>query len=258
MRTVTSRDGTVISYERSGDGAPVIVVGGATADHRGAAPLAAALPAHLSAVTYDRRGRGDSGDTLPYAVEREIEDLDALIADVGGTAFVFGESSGAVLALKAAASGLAISKVAAFEPPFRVGDGPPIRADYLDKLTELTSSGRRSEAVELFLTDAVGLPDEAVAPLRTSPMWPGLEAIAHTLVYDATIMGDGSLPADWLRKVTTPVLVLESAGSPQWLRQAAAVTAGTIPHATDRTLDGTFHDAPPERIASVLATFYAG
>lgn len=183
VHTVTSADATTIAFERSGEGTPVIVVGGALNDRSTGAPLAAHLASDFTVYTYDRRGRGDSGDTRPYAVEREVEDLAALITEAGGKAFVYGVSSGAILALEAAASGLPITKLALLEPPYTITEARPNASEnFAARLAELTSAGRRGEAVEYFMTKTVGLPDEAVAGARNSPMWAGLEAMAHTLV----------------------------------------------------------------------------
>ena len=185
MNTVTSKDGTTIAFDRSGEGPALILVGGAL-QHRAIDPstvqLASLLAPSFTVYHYDRRGRGDSGDTVPYAVEREIEDIDALIQEAGGSAFVFGMSSGAVLALDAAAGGLAITKLALYEPPMVVDDSrPPVPKDYVARLTELASSGRPGDAIEVFMTEGVGLPAEAVAPMRGAPFWPAFEAVAHTL-----------------------------------------------------------------------------
>ncbi len=253
---VRSSDGTVIAFERSGAGPPVILVGGAFNDRTTAAPLAAALAPRMTVFAYDRRGRGDSGDTAPYAVEREVDDLRALIAEAGGAAALYGLSSGAILVIEAAIQGAAITKMALFEPPY-VTDGsrPAQSANLPTQLAELTSAGRSGEAVELFLTRAVGVPPDGVAQMRSTPMWPALEKMAHTLVYDTTITGDGEVPAGRLAAVTVPALVLDSTGSPPWLRASAQTLAGALPDATHRSLDGQFHDVPPPVLAPVLAEF---
>src|SRR5712691_7270416 len=204
MNTTTSRDGTIIAFDRSGEGPPVILVGGALSDRGAAAQLAVLLAPHFTVVAYDRRGRGDSGDTPPYAVDREIDDLETLIGEAGGSAFVFGHSSGAALALEAAARGLAITKLALYEPPYIVDDTrAPLPEDYVAHMAELVSAGRRGDAVEYFMTTAVGVPPDMVAQMRSSPMWEGMEGLAHTLAYDGAVMGDhmagGPLPADrWI------------------------------------------------------------
>src|SRR5947199_6861992 len=129
MRTVISKDGTALAFDQSGQGPALILVAGATATRLAEAALSAHLAPHFTVFAYDRRGRGDSGDTAPYAVEREVEDLEALIREAGGSAFVFAISSGAALALEAAASRLNVKKLALYEPPFMVGNAahvPPV------------------------------------------------------------------------------------------------------------------------------------
>jgi pimeloyl-ACP methyl ester carboxylesterase len=222
-------------------------------------PLARALAQDFGVLNYDRRGRGDSGDTLPYAVDREIEDLAVLIKAAGGAAAVFGYSSGAVLALRAAAHGLAITKLALYEPPFRADDRyPALRLDLAERLAELVATGRRGDAVELYQTEAVGIPSEVVAQLRHAPFRPGLEAIAHTLVYDATIVGDLSLPTELLASVVTPTLVISGAESSPFLRAAARAVVEALPNGRLITLPGQGHDIRPEATAPVLAEFLAG
>src|SRR5438067_1305726 len=191
MKELISKDGTTIAFDQLGEGPAAILVSPALGDRSGNGPLAALLAPHFTVFNYDRRGRGDSGDTQPYAVEREIEDIEALIKEAGGSAFAYGWSSGAALALEAAVRGLAITKLALFEPPFIVDDSrPPLPQDYVTRLTELVSAGRRGDAVEFFMTAGVGIPAEFVAQMRNDPMWPAMEALAHTLPYDGAIMGD--------------------------------------------------------------------
>ncbi len=175
---VPSRDGTRIAYDRVGDGPALIFIGGALSDRAAAAPLAALLAPHFTAFAYDRRGRGDSGDTQPFTTQREIEDLDALIGEAGGTALVFGHSSGAALALQAVRQGLAIPKLAMYEPPYIVDDSrPPLPSDYNATVQALVAAGRRADAVECFWRVALQMPPEAIAWMRNGPMWPGIEAL---------------------------------------------------------------------------------
>jgi pimeloyl-ACP methyl ester carboxylesterase len=265
MNTVTSKDGTTIAFDRSGEGPAIVLVGGAF-QHRAIDPstarLAELLAPNFTVYHYDRRGRGDSGDTAPYAVEREVEDIDALIQDAGGSASVFGMSSGAVLALHTAAAGLAITKLALYEPPFIVDDSrPPLPKDYRERLTALLAAGRRGDAVELFMTEAVGMPAEAVAPMRGAPFWPAFEDVAHTLPYDDAIMGDttsgASLPTGRWATVTIPTLVVDGGASPAWARNAVAVLAESLADAERRTLEGQTHQVDPEVIAPVLKEFFA-
>jgi pimeloyl-ACP methyl ester carboxylesterase len=262
MEQVRSRDGTSIAFERIGTGPPLILVGGALSDRTAARGLATALSERLTAVAYDRRGRGDSGDTPPYAVEREIEDLEALIGAVGGRASVFGHSSGGMLSLEAAAAGIAIERLAVYEPPFIVDQTrEPMPEDVAARLGDLVEAGRRGDAVAAFMTDGVGLAPEMVEGMRGAPMWPDLEALAHTLVYDMAVMGDTMrgrpLPADRWGSLTMPTLVLDGGVSPEWQRSAARALAEVLPNATARTLEGQGHGAPEDVLAPVLLGFFA-
>ena len=256
MTHVMSADGTTIAYQRAGAGPAVILVDGAMC-YRGFGPLAALadlLATRFTVHTYDRRGRGDSGDTPPYSVDREVEDLAALIGAAGGAVCVYGVSSGAVLGLRAAAQGLAVDRLALFEPPIEVA-GMPSQRDLSAELAELVAAGRRGDAVEHFQT-AVGLPPEIVAGMRQAPFRPTMEAIAHTLVYDTTITA--SMPADAIPAVPTPALVIDSGGSTGGLRTAARVVGDALPNGTYRNLPGRFHDVPAEDLAPVLADFFGG
>jgi len=262
MKKVYSKDGTAIAFDQLGQGPAIILVGGAFTDRSQPAlvQLAALLAPHFTVFNYDRRGRGDSGDTAPYAVEREVEDLEALIVEAGGSAFVCGFSSGAALALEAAARGLTITKLALYEPPFIVDDSrPPLPQDFATQLTELVSSGRRGDAAELFMTKAAEVPAAVVAQMRHAPFWPGVEAVAHTLIYDTTIMGDNNaLPTDRIASVTVPTLVIDGGASPAWMRNAARAVADILPDAQRRTLEGQTHDVAPAALAPVLEEFFAG
>ena len=258
MKTAISHDGTVIAFDRFGDGPPVIMVVGAFNTRSATEPLARALEQHFTVLNYDRRGRGDSGDTAPYSVDREIEDLGALVAAAGGSASVFGYSSGAILALKAAAAGLAITKLVLYEPPFNPDDSYPLLpAGLAGQLAELVSAGRRGDAVELYQTQAVGISEDVAAQMRHAPFRPGLEAIAHTLAYDATIVGDRSLPAGLIASITAPALVISGEQSPPFLRGAAQTVAQALPNGRLSSLPGQGHDISPEATAPVMAEFLA-
>jgi hypothetical protein len=257
MNRLTSSDGTTIAFERSGDGPPVILVCGGSTDRTANAPLSELLAEHFTVFNYDRRGRGDSGDTAPYAVEREIEDIDAVIAVAGGSASVYGTSSGAALALEAAASGLAITKLALWEPSYIVEGRPRPPADTARIYAELVAAGRRGDAVEYFMAKVVGLPPEFVAEARKAPWWPAQEALAHTLAYDATIMGDYSLPAERVASVMVATLVIDGGASFPWIRKTAQAIADIIPHAQRRTLEGQTHNVAAEAITPVLVEFFA-
>src|SRR5438552_12912843 len=191
---VRSKDGTAIAFSRTGSGQPIISVDGAVAYRSfnpAGAELASLLSPRFTVVTYDRRGRGESGDTPLYAPAREVEDLEALIAEVGGSAFVVAMSSGCATVLDAAARDIGIDKLALYEPSFIIDDTrPPMPTDYVARLRSLVASARRGEAVERFMTAAVGLPAEMVAQMRSAPMWPAMEAVAHTIAYDGETLGD--------------------------------------------------------------------
>jgi pimeloyl-ACP methyl ester carboxylesterase len=265
VNRVTSSDGTTIAFDRSGDGPAIILVGGAI-QHRAiderTTELAALLAPRFTVVHYDRRGRGDSRDTPPYAVEREVDDIAALIDDAGGSASLFGMSSGAVLALDAAARGLAVAKLALYEPPFIVDDSrPPLPADYVERLTEMTSTGRPGDAVAYFMTVGMGMPEGAVAPMRDAPFWPALESVANTLAYDGTIMQGTMrrepLPVTRWASVTVPALVLDGGDSPAYQRNAVRALADLLPGAQRRTLEGQTHEVDPALLAPVLEKFFA-
>jgi pimeloyl-ACP methyl ester carboxylesterase len=259
---VTSADGTPIAFERLGDGQPVIVVGGATCDRAKTHPIAEELAKHFTVFNYDRRGRGDSGDAAPYTVEREIEDLGALIAEAGGTASVYGHSSGAGLVLHAAAHGLPITRFVLHEPPY-MSDGEEerrISRKYGENLKSLLAEDRRGDAVELFMT-TVGMPQEMVDQMRHSSRWAELEAMAPTLAYDSEVMGDiirgGTIPADQASSVTIPALVLCGGASPTWMIDVGRQIADIMPNGRHRVLEGQEHVVAPEILASVLAEFFA-
>jgi pimeloyl-ACP methyl ester carboxylesterase len=258
MPEVVSLDGTKIAFDRTGHGQPIILVMGAFNARPTGVPLAAALESQLTVFNYDRRGRGASGDTPPYAVAREVEDIEALIREAGGSASVFGYSSGANLALEAAASGLNITKLAVYEAPFMVGDGAPRPPkDIADQLAKLISSGRRGEAVELFQTRLVGIPEAVVAQMRHAPFRPALEAMAHTLVYDATLLGDFQLPMARLQTIKSPTLAVYGGDSPAFIGRAAQALAAAVPDGRDRALDGQSHDIVPSALGPVLLEFFA-
>jgi pimeloyl-ACP methyl ester carboxylesterase len=257
MPVVTSADGTTIGYERTGGGPALVLVDGAMCyrDAGPMRPLAARLRDRFTVHTYDRRGRGESADTAPYAVAREVEDLRAVIAAAGGEASVYGISSGAALALATAAAGPWITRLALYEPPFlaEVDDGTRIK-EYTARLTGLLDAGRNGDAVALFMTH-VGIPAEAVAGMRAQPGWATLEAIAPTLRYDDQVLGDGSVPRELASTIAVPALVLAGGASPQSLQRAARATADALPTAEHRTLEGQTHDVAPDALAPVLVEF---
>jgi pimeloyl-ACP methyl ester carboxylesterase len=248
MHTITSADGTTIAYERAGAGPAVVLVAGAFNDRATLAPLAEALAGDFTVVTYDRRARGDSGNTTPWSIDREVEDLDALIAEVGGSAHVFGFSSGAILALHAAAHGSAIARVVCYEPPYPFGEGNA--ADLPARLGALVDAGRPGDAVELFQTEAIGLPPEVVAQIRRSPMFAALEAMAQSVVYDSTITTGAAPPAT----LPTPTLVMNGAQSWPALASAAARTAAALPKGRHVEVPGGMHHTIEPAVTAPVVT----
>jgi pimeloyl-ACP methyl ester carboxylesterase len=259
MSEATSRDGTTIAFDRLGEGPAVVLVDGALS-HRALGPMtrvADALAADFTVLSYDRRGRGQSGDSAPYAVAREVEDLEAVIAVAGAPASIFGMSSGAALALEAAASGVAVTKLALYEPPFSVDSTDPQEEQaYVERLEQLIAAGRRGDAVEWFLSNA-GVPADALAATRTQPEWPLFEAVAPTLAYDHAILGDGMVPRGRAANVRVPTLVANGGDSPDFFERAAKATADAIPGAEHRVLEGqAWGQADPEALAAMLREFF--
>jgi pimeloyl-ACP methyl ester carboxylesterase len=249
---VTSRDGTTIAYDRQGAGPPVILVGGGLDDGSENAPLAAELADRFTVYNYARRGRGESGDTQPYAVERELEDLVALIGQAGGSAHVYGVSSGGMFAFEAAAAGLAIQRLGVYEVPYdTTAEATRRNQAYREQLQGALAQGRRGDAVELFMRLA-GSSDEDIAGARSSPYWPGVEALAHTLAYDAACYGPP--PVDRLATVTQPTLVLTGGGA-EFFELAADAIAAAVPGAERVVLEGQRHVADPKAVATVLGRF---
>lgn len=266
MSTVRSKDGTKIAFEAWGDGQPLIMIDGATG-YRALNPLneevAKLLSDEFRVYAYDRRGRGESSDTAPYAVEREIEDIAALIDDAGAPALVFGWSSGAVLALDAAAAGASVTRVAAFEPPFVVDDSrPSLPADYVQRLEASVADGRPGDAVELFMTAAAGMPNEMVAGMREATFWPAVEAVAHTIAYDGRIMGTTMSgtppPRDRWASINVPVLVMHGIDTMPWLVSGARAAADQLRTATLQPVPGEQHSTTADVLASALRQFAQG
>ena len=256
METVQSADGTTIAFDRCGHGPALILVLGAFCDRSSPRTLADLLAPHFSVYAYDRRGRGASGDSAPYAVEREIEDLAALLAASGGPALVFGHSSGAVIALEAAARSLPIAKLAVYEPPYIVDDTRHRPLGLENRVRQLIVDGRRSDAIEAFLTEGPEVPLDAVAMMKESPGWPAMEAIAHTLPYDLAVCADQTLPVDRFAKIQAPTLALSGGDSPAWARNSVAAVAAAIPNARQLSLAGQTHGAADDVLAPVLVDFF--
>ena len=257
MDTVTSSDGTRIAYDRLGDGPPVVLVSGGSTDRQANAGLAAELAGRHTVYNYDRRGRGDSGDTPPYAIAREVEDIAAVIGAAGGPANLYGTSSGAALAMHAAAAGVPLAKLALWEPPYSVHGRPDLPADTASVYRQLVDAGHRDQAVEYFMAKVVGLPPEFVASARQQPWWAQQEAIAHTLAYDAEIMGDYSLPVELARSVRVPTLILVGGASFGFMAQTADALADLIPDANRLSLEGQEHNVDPAVLAPALVEFFA-
>lgn len=257
MDKTLSRDGTLIAYRRRGEGPPVILVGGALGTAATEAPLARLLAPRFHVVTYDRRGRGASGDSTPYAAEREIEDLTAIAETVGGSPSVFGVGAGGALALEAQAAGLPVALLAVWEPPYTPDpSGLLFKADCTARLHRLLSAGDRGGAVELFLS-ATGVAADLIARMRSASLWRSLESVAHTLAYDDALLGNGAVPAERFASVTARTLVVSGGFSPASARTATRALADALPRGRHRTLTGQARELAPQAIAPVLAEFFA-
>jgi pimeloyl-ACP methyl ester carboxylesterase len=233
----------------------IVSVGAFCTRHTFAAPRD--LTQRFTVITYDRRGRGDSGDSQPFAPEREYEDLAAVAAAAGTERpYVFGHSSGAAIALRAAAGGLPVEGIVAYEAPFANDDTPQPQIDPADHIRKLVASGHDREAVIFWMTDVVRAPQQVLAQLDTAPWVTALEPLARTLPYDIAITA-GGLPVAEMGKITAPVLILGGGNSPAWFRRSVSEQAAAIPGARLMTLDGYDHNAPPEVIAPILTSFFS-
>lgn len=262
QQRVFSKDGTPIAFNRIGRGPAVILVDGALC-HRSMGPssaMAVLLSEHFTVYTYDRRGRGESGDSSAYKVEREIEDIDALMREAGGSTLLWGTSSGAVLALDAASRLAGVKKVAVYEAPLIVDDSHPPLDDEWTEIDQAIADGRRGDAVKYFLK-SVGVPGVIVTLMRLMPMWSKLESVAHTLRYDGAIVRNEQrgrpLPANRWWTVRVPVLVADGGKSPVWLRNGNRALAGAIANAEYRTLPGQSHMLKAQMHAPVVAEFFS-
>jgi pimeloyl-ACP methyl ester carboxylesterase len=250
MHKTTSRDGTTLAFDRIGQGPALVLVVGAFNQRATGAPLADFLAPRFTVFTYDRRGRGDSGDGPTYAVAREVEDLEAVIQAAGGSAAVFGYSSGALLALEAAARGLPITRLALYDTPPADPSAP-----HPAELAALIAAGRRGDAVEYFQRRLVGIPEPIVSQLRHAPFRPALEALAHTLVYDATILADVTLTGDRLARVSAPTLAIAGGAGPPVMRDIADTLERGLPAGRAAILEGATHDIVPAVVGPVLEAF---
>lgn len=261
FETVSSPDGTMVAFERTGKGAPLLLIGGAFCDRTAppsGTPLAARLATRFTVFSYDRRGRGDSKNAETYAVDREIDDVAVLLRVAGESAFVFGNSSGALLAFDAAVRGLPITKLALYEPPVILD---PARAEGFVALAEqidaAARAGRREEAVELYMTKVMQMPPPAFEQVRRSPAFPGLQQLAHTLSYDLKITARGPARLEEASKIRATTVVMNGDASPPWMRDAIQTFAMRIPGAKHRTLAGQTHAVDVERLAEALGEFFA-
>jgi pimeloyl-ACP methyl ester carboxylesterase len=261
LDVLSSPDGTTIAYGKQGEGPALILVDGALTVHSSGsgAELAKLLAPHFTVYGFDRRGRGESGDTLPYAVDREIEDIEALTDRAGGSAFLYGHSSGGPLAMRAAIRlGSKVSKLAMYEPPYNNDPGAQESwSQYLGQLRTALAEGRRGDAVALFMRFA-GTPAEQVGAMRRAPSLPGMEAVAPTLAYDhAAIMGEPwSVPAELAARVPVPTLVMTGDAGLPFMPGAARVLSQAIPRGRLRTLEGQTHEVNPAVLAPVLVEFF--
>ncbi|HEX9509386.1 MAG TPA: alpha/beta hydrolase [Puia sp.] len=258
MNKVISKDGTEIAFEKTGSGPAIILVDGAFCS-RAMGPMPKLTPflaQQMTVFLYDRRGRGDSGDTQPYNIRREIEDIEALIKYAGGSASLFGLSSGAVLALHAVAAGLNVSRLSLYEPPFQTSDTghhPP--KDALAQLNRLIAEGRRGDTAKYYLTKVIGAPALFAFILRLTPIWPKMKAVANSLPYDMAIIGDCRIPADLLASIKVPSIVIGGEKSPEMLRQAVQTVARQLPGARMEMLKRQTHNVSAKVLAPVLIDF---
>ena len=268
MNTVTSKDGTKIAYDKQGSGPVVVLVAGAFG-YRAFGPMVELVPLlanDFTPVLYDRRGRGDSGDTQPFDKKREIEDIEALIDSLGGSAYLYGISSGAAVAAVAASTlgAQKVTKLALYEPSYILDNShAPIPSNYMDQLRKMLSEGRRGDMVALFTIDAVGLPAEMVEGMKQAPFWGTMDQVAHTLLYDGAFMVDNQRAkpmTDELRKtlaaIEVPTIVIVGSDTIPFLHNTAEIVAKTISGAERRVLEGQQHDVAPEAIAPVLIEFF--
>jgi pimeloyl-ACP methyl ester carboxylesterase len=261
MATVTSEDGTTIVFDKVGDGPAVILVTGATATRGSNAELVKLLSENFTVINYDRRGRGESGNNSPEAsLDREVEDIAALIVEAGGSAALYGISSGGALVLEAAASGLNVSKVAVYEVPYSVDEDARERArEYGRNVAAAVAEGRDGDAADLFL-GLVGLPPDMIAGMHHAPIWPDMVAVAPTLVFDAEALGfasrGGAMPEERIASITAPTLVLDGGATWPWMREVQQRIAKTLPNAEYGTLDDQTHDVSPAVLVPALTKFF--
>ncbi|HUA06542.1 MAG TPA: alpha/beta hydrolase [Solirubrobacteraceae bacterium] len=253
MEMIQSADGTRIAVDRSGAGAPLVIVLGAFCDRSTSKPLAALLAPRYTVYEYDRRARGDSSNGLRLSIEREVQDLAAVVTAAGEAPFVYGHSSGALLALEAAARGVQMRRLAVYEPPYTGAHDPgPEFGRHLD---ELVATGRRDEAAEQWLA-VTGTPPPIIESIKRGPGWVQRQALAHTLSQDLRLANSGRVPLERLDAIEIPVLALAGADSPPWASLTTAVLAGSLPHASERIVDGQQHIPADSVIGEILESFF--
>lgn len=259
----TSKDGTKIAYSKTGNGEPLILVDGAFCHRKFGAneKLPQHLSKHFTVYSYDRRGRGESGDTLPYTIEKEFQDLEAIIEIAGGTANVYGISSGAALALEAANKGTKIKKLALYEAPYITDSSrKPFPNDYLETLIAYVQQGKNGKAVQYFMRTGIGLPAFVVWMMKLMPAWKPMKQLAHTLIYDTKILGDtgSGKPFDqnkW-QNATMSTLVISGSKSAKWSQNSMKHLAEVLPNAKHQSLIGQTHLVKPEVIAQELINYF--
>jgi len=259
-RTTTSRDGTTIAYTKQGSGPPVIIVDGVFCyrENGPATELASLLAQHYTVFTYDRRGRGESGDTAPYTVEREIDDLRAVAKEAGATPFVLGISSGAALTLQAVANGMGTKRIALYEPPYEADGGPRPLEDARNRLQAFISAGDRAGAVRFFMTDIFGAPRSFVfaMPFLMPTAWKRNKLVAHTTPYDLMILADRSVLNERSSSISVPTLVIGGENSPKGLRDAVTAVANALPNGKIRFLSGQDHNISGPVLVPVLFEYF--
>lgn len=253
--TVTSKDGTTLEYDRSGSGPAVVLLYVGPFTRAANSGLAALLAEHFTVYSYDRRGRGGSGGSVQDGPDREFEDLDAILSEAGGSACLYGSSGGAIMGLQAAARGLPITRLAAWEPPYTVEGARRPPADWGKRVADLVAQDRRGDAVAYWMTAVTGIPEEMVSGMRQAPFWAAVEAEAHGLIADYAMVGDLTFDEAMLRSVPVPTLVLDG-GDSSPLAPSAAKVAATVPGAVHQSLDGQPHNVADEAIAPALIAFF--
>ena len=260
-RTTTSRDGTTIAFTKRGSGPPLIIVDGAFCyrENGPATELASRLAQHFTVLTYDRRGRGKSGDTAPYTAEREVDDLRALAREAGTAPFVVGISSGGALILQAVANGVDVKKIALYEPPYLAdGNGPRLFEEATNRLQSLLSAGDRGGAVRFFMTDVYGAPRAFVfaMPFLMPNAWKRNKMVVHTVPYDLAILADRSVLNERRSSISVPTLVIGGEKSPKELHDAVKAVANALPDGQSRYLPGQDHNISSGALAPVLIEYF--